>query len=208
MNRRLIVFAKLPVPGRVKTRLAATIGPAAALDAHRRLLDTTLVLARSASVARRELWFDDCGVAPDEAVRRWLHALEREGWVVGPQRGPDLGARMRDALETALADGDVPVLIGCDCPVLTPADLAAAFDALADADAVLAPAEDGGYALVGLARPVAGLFDGIDWGTSGVLAATRERLASAGARWAELRTVWDVDLEADLRRWEASRRDA
>ncbi|MEI7446264.1 MAG: DUF2064 domain-containing protein, partial [Burkholderiales bacterium] len=73
------------------------------------------------------------------------------------------------------------------------------------ADAVLAPAEDGGYALVGIARPIPGLFDGVDWGSDRVLAATRDRLRAAAARWTELRTVWDVDVEADLRRWTALR---
>lgn len=203
MRTRLIVFAKLPVAGRVKTRLAATVGEAAALDAHRRLLAATLALAREAEVGLRELRYDDCGLPPDAPARAALDALARAGWSVGPQRGPDLGARMREALEGALAAGDRPVLVGCDCPVLRPDDLAEAFDALASCDAVLAPAEDGGYALVGLARPLPGLFEGVDWGTGSVLAATRRRLADAGARWHELRTVWDVDVAADLARWDA-----
>ncbi|MFM1989606.1 MAG: Phosphoenolpyruvate guanylyltransferase [Pseudomonadota bacterium] len=205
MTTRLIVFAKLPVPGRVKTRLAATVGEAAALDAHRRLFAATLALARDGAVGRRELRYDDCGRPPDAPTRAALEALADAGWSVGPQRGADLGARMREALEDALAAGDRAVLIGCDCPVLRPDDLAAAFAALDAHDAVLAPAEDGGYALVGLARPLPGLFDGIDWGTGTVLEATRGRLAAAGARWHELRTVWDVDVEADLARWAASR---
>lgn len=205
MSPRLIVFAKLPVAGRVKTRLAATVGDAVALETHRRLVEATVELVRGLPGVRRELRHDDCGRTPDARTRAWLDALADAGWLVAPQRGPDLGARMENALADALAAGDSPVLIGSDCPVLGADDLADAVRALAHADAVLAPAEDGGYALVGIARPIPGLFDGVDWGSDRVLAATRDRLRAAGARWTELRTVWDVDVEADLRRWTALR---
>ncbi len=94
------------------------------------------------------------------------------------------------------------MLVGSDCPSLRPGDLRDAFDALAAADAVFAPAEDGGYALVGVSRSAPGLFDPMRWGTSAVMAKTLARAEHAGLRVALLRTVWDVDVEADLRRWE------
>lgn len=201
MNTRLIVFAKLPVAGRVKTRLAATIGEAAALATHRRLLALTLDLARTAGSRRREWRYDDCGFPVDPASAHCLRALQEEGWLVAPQHGPDLGARMHEALGAALAAGERPVLVGSDCPVLGPGDLASAFAALDEADAVVSPTEDGGYALVGVSRPLPSVFEGVAWGTATVLATTRARLAAAGARHVELRTVWDVDVEADLDRW-------
>jgi glycosyltransferase A (GT-A) superfamily protein (DUF2064 family) len=92
------------------------------------------------------------------------------------------------------------ILVGSDCPPLDADYLARAARALADHDAVLGPAEDGGYVLIGLARPVEA-FDGIAWGAPSVLAVTRERLAAQQATWHELPVLWDVDREVDLLRW-------
>jgi glycosyltransferase A (GT-A) superfamily protein (DUF2064 family) len=91
-------------------------------------------------------------------------------------------------------------LIGTDCPALTPGDLADAAAALARADVVLVPAEDGGYVLVGLAAPRPALFEGIAWGTSDVMRRTRERIAAGGWTSRELALRWDVDRPADLER--------
>ncbi len=107
----------------------------------------------------------------------------------------DLGQRMHQALERSA------ILIGSDCPELEPADLRAAARALAEgADAVFAPALDGGYALVGVRRPDRRIFENVDWGKPQVMAQTRERLRALGWRWRELRTVRDIDRPADLRR--------
>jgi hypothetical protein len=104
---------------------------------------------------------------------------------------------MRGALRARRA----AVLIGSDCPALRPSDLRRAARLLAGgADAVLAPAEDGGYALIGLRRVRDELFSGVRWGTEDVMRQTRERLARLGWRWRELRTVWDVDRPEDYRR--------
>ena len=110
---------------------------------------------------------------------------------------------MREALSQALSAGERPVLIGSDCPSLTPPDIVAAFAALDRADAVFVPTEDGGYALVGLSAPAWTLFESMPWSTARVADQTRQRAAEAGLRVEWLRTVWDVDVEADLRRWEA-----
>jgi len=207
--RRLIVFARLPVFGRVKTRLAAVVGAPRALDAHRRLLAATLRTARAAQVGEREFRFDAGEGAPAPGRASTLCArLAARGWSVAPQRGADLGARMHHALAAALSRGEHAVLVGCDCPVLTPADVDEAFDTLEDADAVFLPAEDGGYALVGLSRPLPVLFDAMPWGTAQVMAATLERSRAAGVRSVTLRTVWDVDVASDLARWDALRGQA
>lgn len=200
--RRVVVFGRLPVLGRVKSRLAASVGEHRALEVHTKLLDRTLAVVAQAAQGRCEFRFDaGAGPLPPEAAV--LPAtLAARGWLVGPQRGGDLGARMAEALAASLAAGERPVLVGCDCPVLEADDLAAAFAGLETADAVFAPAQDGGYALVGVARPLPMLFDDMPWGTSAVMAVTRRRLAACGASGAMLRTVWDVDVEADLRRWE------
>ena len=141
MRTRLIVFAKLAVEGRVKTRLAASIGSERALQVHRRLVEVTLALARASGADTFELRYDAAGAAPGSVAAALPEALLAEGWRVGPQRGTDLGERMREALDAALAAGERPVLVGSDCPALRPADLRDAFDALAATDAVFAPAE-------------------------------------------------------------------
>ena len=121
---------------------------------------------------------------------------------LAPQRGGDLGSRMRNAFDEALAWHPRVIIIGTDCPVLTARHLAEAADALARGnDAVLIPAEDGGYALIGLTRCDDALFEGIAWGGDQVLAQTRERLAKLQWRWQELETLWDIDRPEDYRRW-------
>jgi uncharacterized protein len=135
------------------------------------------------------------------AFGRWR---DRHRVALVAQPPGDLGARMDAALRAALERGERALLVGTDCPALDLAHLARAADALAHCDAVVGPAEDGGYVLIGLARPL-DLFTAIEWGTPTVLAATRARLAATGARWHELPTLWDVDGPADLARWQAQR---
>ncbi len=112
------------------------------------------------------------------------------------------GCAWRVALESALAAGSPGLLIGCDCPVLTPAYLREAAAALAEGnDVVFGPAEDGGYVLIGAARSPLQLFEDIAWGTSTVMQATRARLARGNWRWRELGLLWDLDRPEDLLRW-------
>jgi hypothetical protein len=122
--------------------------------------------------------------------------------VFSDRQGPgDLGKRMHRALARALRDHESAILIGSDCPVLAASDLRAAAQALqGGASAVLSPAEDGGYALIGLRRNSRRLFSGIDWGGAQVLAQTRRRLGQLGWGWKELRTLWDVDRPEDVAR--------
>lgn len=108
---------------------------------------------------------------------------------------------MSHAFNRASTENGYAVLIGSDCASVGTTELRTAFDHLAAGrDAVLGPAADGGYVLVGLRRPCPSLFRGIAWSTPTVLAATRRRLRQAGLDWAELPVGWDVDTPADLRR--------
>jgi hypothetical protein len=193
--RRLLVFARAPVPGLVKTRLIPALGAEGAAALHRRLLERTLATACAVAPGRVELW-----CTPDPAAPAFAAAAERWGVVLRRQPPGDLGARMHAALAAALDSGTRALLIGCDCPALTAADLEQAFAALDADDVVLGPAADGGYVLVGARRLSPLLFMGIDWGGPRVLRQTRARLVALGWRWHELRTLWDVDRPEDLAR--------
>lgn len=198
MTRRLIVFAKAPRAGRVKTRLAAAIGEDGALAVHRRLLLRTVAVAAAIEPLAVTLAVD----GEDDGTLAGLAATRH--WTIRAQRGADLGARMDAAFADAFATGaDRVVLVGSDCPVLRPDDLLRSFAALERHDAVFVPAEDGGYVLVGLVRPLSAIFDGVAWSRSDVMAVTRERLHAGSIAFAELRTVWDVDRPEDVHRWQA-----
>jgi glycosyltransferase A (GT-A) superfamily protein (DUF2064 family) len=97
------------------------------------------------------------------------------------------------------------LVVGTDCPALTAEHLQQVADALKSHEAVLIPAEDGGYVLLGLKRRLPAVFEGIDWGTSEVLSQTRKRLRERKSLWVELPALWDVDEPADWRRWQAER---
>ncbi len=200
--RVLQVFAKAPVPGEVKTRLARTLGSDAAAAAYRELVERTLATADEARargiVAAVELW-----CSPDVTHPALVEWSRRHGATLHRQQGADLGDRMRSALASALARGDVPMLIGTDCPAIDANYLASASSALDTHDAVFGPVEDGGYALVGVARDV-DAYAGIAWSTPSVMAGTRAALGRSGARWMELPTLWDVDNAEDLARWRAT----
>lgn len=182
----VLVFSRAPVAGRVKTRLAPRLGDGRAARLHARLTSHAL---RTAQAAR-------CG--PVE-----LHATARHSLFKGAQvqRGADLGERMHRALLRALRRHRAAIVIGADCPALRPSDLQHAARLLAGScDVVLAPAEDGGYVLLGARRLSPQLFAHIDWGTSSVYDTTAKRLAALGYRWRALRRLWDVDRPEDLER--------
>jgi rSAM/selenodomain-associated transferase 1 len=188
----LIVFARAPEPGRVKTRLVPLLGARGAARLYAQLVERTLSTALAAGFGRVEL---HC--APGTGSKFFATLRKRYGVRLRSQGRGNLGDRMYRALRGHPG----AVLVGSDCPALRPSDLRAAARALhSGADAVLAPAEDGGYALIGLRRASRRLFEGIEWGSARVLAQTRIRLRRLRWRWKELRTVWDVDRPEDVAR--------
>lgn len=191
-RRCLQLFVREPVAGAVKTRLEPRLGRDRTLALYRRMLGHHIALANACGNATRQLWVAGDPAHPD------FKLLAGERFV---QAGGDIGERMARALHTALADSDQVVLIGCDSPMMDLAYVEQAFAALAAGnDAVLGPAADGGYLLIGLRRTIPDLFPGIDWGTDKVLAQTRSRLAAAGTDWIELAVLEDIDEPADLDR--------
>lgn len=190
---RLAILAKAPLPGRVKTRLIPALGAAGAAALHARLLRHTLATALVATRPERiTLW-----TALDPAHPLFLALAEDHGIHLAPQPEGDLGARMHRALAAMHGPG---LLVGSDCPVLTPTLLVQCHAALQTAEAVCLPAEDGGYALVGVRKSHPGLFRGIDWGSDRVMAQTRQRARVLGWRLACPAEVWDVDRPEDLGR--------
>lgn len=196
----IIVFARAPTPGAVKTRLIPLLGAEGAAALHARLVEKTVETARAASFSRIELHG-----APGIDDPFFRFCAEHFAVVLLAQAGGDLGVRMLAAFESALAVHTRVLLVGSDCPALTARHLREADRAMRDgADAVLVPCEDGGYALIGLARVDARLFNGVPWGGETVMAETRARLRELGWRWREFETLWDVDRPEDYRRLLAS----
>jgi rSAM/selenodomain-associated transferase 1 len=195
-RERLIVFTRSPRRGAVKTRLIPLLGADGAADLHAALLDHTLKTARAVGAEKLELHAAE--IDDDLSAR-----AERYGATLFQQCCGDLGERMQYAFTRALAVDrcSAVVLIGSDCAVLSELHLAHAFDALREGcDAVLGPAEDGGYVLIGLTRAAPEVFSGIDWGTSSVMTQTRVRLQRLGWTWHELETLWDIDRPDDYLR--------
>ena len=187
----VIVFARAPLAGRVKTRIARRIGDAAAVNLQRALVRAAV---ETACTAR-------CGPVELHVTRR--HAFFRTlGVPVRLQRGADLGGRMY----RALAERRRAIVIGADAPALMPADIACAARLLqGGTHLVLAPAEDGGYALIGARRVTPAIFTAVQWGGAQVLAQTLRNTARAHLTCKLLRTVWDVDRPEDLERLRARR---
>lgn len=199
----VVVFTRAPEPGRAKTRLIPLLGEDGAARLHERLLMRTIRVARQARVGPVFLY-----VAPDDGARsrrpryfdRFLPRLR-----VRTQRGADLGARMHRAFAERLPRHRAVLLIGSDCPALRAHDLRAASAFLGKARrpaprAVLAPAEDGGYPMIGLRRNARRLFDRMPWGSARVFALTRRRLATLGWPVRQGRRLWDVDRPEDVHR--------
>jgi rSAM/selenodomain-associated transferase 1 len=192
---RIAVFGKAPVPGAVKTRLAPLLGADGAAGLHAGLLRHALSSAVQSRIGPVDLW-----CAPEPTHEFFARCARDFGVRLERQEGADLGERMRHAALKAISGGDAIVIIGADCPSLEPAHLQEVAAALASHEAVVIPAEDGGYVLIALSREVPSLFQDIAWGGPAVMAQTRARLAAAGARTKELPALWDVDRPEDYAR--------
>lgn len=194
---RILVFAKVPVSGQVKTRLAADIGERAALDVYKGLLESTLVTVVSVKLSPVELWLDT------DTQTDWLQGLITQyPVVVRVQSEGDLGARMANAVSETLREADFCVLIGTDCPLIDADYLDNACMALKNgSEIVIGPAEDGGYVLVGMTNDKPELFSSIDWSTAAVMQQTRQIINQQNWHHLELPVLWDIDRLADWRRW-------
>jgi rSAM/selenodomain-associated transferase 1 len=195
IDAAILVFARAPVPGKVKTRLIPALGAEGAAALHCSLVEAVLRAAHQTAAARRELW-----CAPDASHAFFSACRSRFGVTLHDQADGDLGQRMDSAFRDALGRCGRAVLTGSDIPALSAGYLARAIAVLDRADVVFGPAEDGGYVLVGLTKPAPLLFRDIAWGSTEVMSQTRARVSQLGMSWRELEPLWDVDRPDDLAR--------
>jgi rSAM/selenodomain-associated transferase 1 len=193
-EQALLVFAREPVPGQVKTRLIPELGVARATQIYDQLLNHTLEVASGVPACAVVLWCDaPLGTSPQCSV-----LAERFRYPLLLQEGDDLGVRMSAAITHALCQYERAVVIGTDCPQYNQDYLSQALSALDRYDVVLGPATDGGYVLIGMSRPQPELFLDVPWGTERVLEMTRQRLRQLNCSWFEMPVLRDVDRPEDL----------
>ena len=196
----VVVFAKAPRPGAVKTRLSPPLSPAGAARLYRCFLLDTLDSVRAVAGVTLVIAY-----APRRAGA--FFAARHPGVRLIPQVGPDLGARMAGVFRRLFAGGfDAVVIVGSDSPTLPRRHLEAAVRILGRADGVIGPSADGGYYLIGLRAPCPALFAGVPWSTDRVLVTTLRRARRAGRRLRRLPAWYDVDTPDDLRRLAAELR--
>jgi len=195
-NWRILVFAKAPIPGEVKTRLLSQMDGQTVAALYERLVLDSLNTAVESKAGPVELW-----CSPSIGHSFFIQCAKKFKVELHSQTEGDLGRRMAHAFEETLKRVPMALLMGGDCPSLNRNDLKEARAVLCQgARAVISPAEDGGYVLIGLRQYESSLFEGISWGTGSVLEETRERLRRLGWNWRELMERWDVDRPEDVER--------
>jgi rSAM/selenodomain-associated transferase 1 len=194
MSDAILMFCRWPEPGTTKTRLIPALGAEGAAAFYREMAERVADVVRLSIRSQAPIAY----FTPAERVRdvaAWLGPA----FAPLPQPSGDLGERLIRGFDHAFATGADRVLaIGTDCVEMTPDHLREAFEGLRDHDAVVGPATDGGYWVIGLARPIPEVFADVPWSTARTCEVTLERLAAAGASVRLLPTLSDVDRPADL----------
>ena len=197
MDDALIVFVRYPEAGKVKTRLAQSVGAEAAARIYRDLVESNLKILLPLKEVGIEIVISFDPPQKEEAVKQWLSGPYR----YLSQAGGDLGCRMCDAFETLFKEGGKKaILIGSDTLGLTPSLIRQGFQALQHSQVVMGPAKDGGYYLIGLSRPWPRLFENIPWSTSDVLRLTLERAKEEHLSCLLLDELEDLDKIENMRR--------
>jgi uncharacterized protein len=192
-SKAVLVFTKVPEVGKVKTRLIPALGAEGAAQLYSHLLHRQIDWLTRATDYAVQLW-----VSPS-IEHPLIQALAEDfALTLHRQQGMDLGERMYNAANTALQQYQKVVLLGVDCPALKAEYMDQTFAWLERDDAVLGPAEDGGYVLLGLKTAAPQLFRGHNWGAADVAETTRTALRGLGWHWRELPLLWDLDRPEDL----------
>ena len=195
-NTLIAVFAKAPIPGHSKTRLIPLLGAEGAAALQSQLIERTLRTVIAANVDAVELW---CASGIDHPFLR--ACASRFGITLRAQCEGDIGQRMHHTVQECLQRATRIVLVGTDCPPLTPEDIHALLTSLDQgSQAAFLPVEDGGYTAIALCQASDALFTDIEWSSERVMPQTRARLRDLGWRWFELPQKWDLDRPADHER--------
>lgn len=193
----LLAFAKAPIAGTVNTRLIPDIGVEAATELQSELVHSRLSALKASELCAVQLW-----CAPDCEHDFFQRCKDSYEVTLHQQQGADLGERMAQAIKTNLKKFKRVVLIGTDAPSLSTAQIERAINKLgAGNDIVIAPAEDGGYVLIGMSRHCDAVFQSVPWGSDKVLATTRENIRLNNLTSSELELCWDIDRVEDYRRY-------
>jgi len=196
MNKRaLLVFAKAPIAGHAKTRLIPKLGSTGAANLHQNLVRHTLD-----NLVYPNYWDTLLWCAEDMEHDFFQQCSADYNLELFSQWGGDLGQRMYHAAKFCLKKYDSICIVGTDCPMLNSDNISQAFDALDYVDIGFNPAEDGGYVLISTNVIERKIFEGIDWGTSHVMAQSLEKAKQLNLETKRLDTLWDVDNPADLER--------
>jgi len=199
MDAELILFAKTPLAGRVKTRLIPALGEQGAADFAEALIEESARRATRAwpGAVRLQVW-------PDTHHACFERIQQRHGIGVSLQSGGDLGSKMLQALNDAYQRGAAAAIMGCDVPHCPPETYRTAHAFLRQGRAIIGPSVDGGYYLIGINPPQPGCFESIEWGGSKVFDTTLKRAAKAGVDLIVLRQLNDFDTAADIEAIRAS----
>lgn len=184
----LIIFVKNPEKGKVKTRLARTIGAEAALAVYHKLLDLTHQESKSLPISKQVHYSSFIDEADQWRAPTYQSFL---------QQGNDLGEKMWNGFSNAFKQYQKVVLIGSDCPKISTAILEEAFSLLDNFDAVIGPALDGGYYLIGLNQSIPALFQNKSWSTPHLLQETIDTLKAGSFNYRLLAPLPDIDYEED-----------
>jgi len=188
----LLIFIKNPKPGKVKTRLAETVGKDKAYQIYLDLLNYTISEAMKVDSAR-QVWYSSYIDRDDK--------IDEDSFQKSVQSGKDLGEKMMNAFAQGFKDGyGKIVIIGSDCPEIAASIIEDAFEKLDEFDVVLGPSEDGGYYLLGMRQLIPELFSNIDWSTERVLQQTMVAIQQKKLTWHQLPVLNDIDTEEDLKK--------
>jgi hypothetical protein len=195
LKKKLIIFTRYPVAGQTKTRLIPALGAEGAADLQRQMTERTLQTAENLAVeSQPELEIRHADGSGGQ-MQKWLGPNR----IYCEQGSGDLGEKMARAVAVAFQAGYRQVIIiGADCPALSPEILAIGFTRLADHDLVLGPAADGGYYLIGLTHPCPELFNNRSWGNNMLLSETMTTAKKLALKFYLLEELADVDRPEDL----------
>ncbi len=196
LSSALIIFIRNPELGKVKTRLAKSVGAEKALEIYKALLQHTRETVLQLDVNRLLFYVEEVNHKDKWSDEKFIKIV---------QEGDGLGDRMHNAFVTALQQYDKVVIVGSDIPQINPQILEEAFEKLDTKDFVIGPAMDGGYYLLGMKSPTPELFFDMEWSTPDVFNQTVDRIQKSGKSWHEVATLSDIDYVEDWEKygWES-----